>query len=204
MKKFLYLALGFFLVFHPGYSQERKIIAVYAGLGIASPQEENLRPAFESGFGAEFFLTRHFSVALDFAHWKGKVREDWKKLLNGDLSITPFFMIVNYFPFQSQGIRPYALLGAGAVFSRFEMADYITIPEIKVKQEVKNGAGFLAGAGVMVQAKKNISLFVETVYIYRKAPGVTTITDLNLGVSVTEFSADLSSVIVSLGLRYFL
>lgn len=175
----------------------------HAKVGGSFPKEGNIQAGFESGFGFSLSLGRKLSLSFDFVYWKSDVKERGGKLHNGTLSITPFLLSLQYSLTGEGFLSPYIFLGSGFVFSSFEIGGYISIPEIRINQKVKNGPAFYLGTGANMRLTRNLSFFGEISYLSRKAGAETIITDMNFGVSTKEFSIDLSSFLFGLGLKYF-
>ena len=175
---------------------------VHANGGISFPQEENIKSGWESGFGFVYVLNKKVSASFDFGFWKSEIEEDPGKLLDGKMSVNPFLFSLQYYFFEKKDFIPYIFAGIGYIFYDFKLKDIVTIPEITITQKVKNGLGFQAGLGVQVQISDRLSLFGEALYLYRKAEGTTTTSDLNFGTTIDEFSLDTSASLIRLGIRY--
>lgn len=186
-----------------GFSQEQKF-NFWAGAGYSIPQSENINSGFESGFGLAIPLSRKISFSLDFSHWKSDVNEEAGKLMAGKLSVNPFLISLHISLFQRKAFTPFIFLGGGIIFTSFRLNEFISIPEITIKQKIENGIGLYGGTGGILNLSKNFSLFSEIGYIYRKATGITTTIDLNFGKTTKEFSLNLNSLFLRLGIKYFL
>ena len=94
--------------------------------------------------------------------------------------------------------------GAGYIFSRFQLQQLITIPEVSFSQKVEDGWAWLGGAGLEIRLnREKLSFFGEAVYLSRQTTGTTIIDDLNLGRREKTFDVDLKAWQIHLGLRYF-
>lgn len=197
---FLFFCLSF-LVF-PWSSPAQKA-NFHANPGFAIPKEINILPAFESGFGFSLSLTKRIFLSINFSYWKSNVEEKEDSLMNGELSITPFLLSLQFKLRERSQINPYVFLGANLVFTKFEIGEYITIPELTLNQKVGNGPGLHFGTGADFSLTEHLALFVEGMYLFRKAEAETTFTDLNFGVTTEEFSVSLDSLIFQVGIKYF-
>ena len=176
--------------------------SIHAHSGIGMPKGGTIGSGLESGFGFDFHLTDRISISFDFENWRSDVREESGKLMNGKLSFNPFLISARYSFLPGKAYTPYAFLGAGFVFNRFEMDEIITIPEIKINQKLKNGLGFIAGAGFLVKMSNRFALFTDLHFFFRKTTGETIITDMNFGIQSDGFSLDLSTFVWRVGLRF--
>lgn len=196
------IILGFLLLGIQSIGLAQKL-SFHASAGIASPKEKNINSGFETGFGFTLELNRRVSLLFDFGYWKSETIEESGKLMNGKLVVTPFLVSLRYSLLEGEAVAPYVFIGAGFVFSSFEIGEYITIPEITINQKIENGICLHAGAGGSFNVSSNFALFAEMVYLFRETTGETIITDMNFGVSTEEFSLSLSSFLLRFGIRYF-
>jgi len=185
-----------------GNAQDQKR-SVHAQAGVALPQAENIRSGFVTGFGLSLPLGRGLALTFDFSYWKSTTENQPGKLMEGKLEITPFLISLEYFPLKRMGINPYFMVGGGFVFSSFKIGQYISIPEVTIRQKIASGPGALLGVGAAVSIVKNLFLFGEAKYLYRQAKGKTIITDMNRGTLTEEFSVDLGSFILHSGIKYY-
>ncbi|NIM90093.1 MAG: hypothetical protein GTO17_04010 [Candidatus Aminicenantes bacterium] len=197
---FLFLCLSF-LAFP--WSSPAQIANFHANPGVAIPEYKSILLAFESGFGFSIPLTKKIFLSINFSHWKSRVKEKEGGLLNGKLSITPFFLSLQFKLREKSQINPYLFLGANLVVTKFKIGEYITIPEVTLNQKVRNGPGLHFGTGSDFSLTENLALFAEGIYLIRKAEAEKTITDMNFGVSTEEFSVSLDSLIFQIGIKYF-
>lgn len=203
VKKLLLIVI--YLLFLGVYGQvfgQKSSVHVYAGMVI--PGEESIKSGFHTAFGFSYPLAERIIFSFDFTYWKSNVEEDEGKLFNGTLSVTPFTVSLQYTLIKESDITPYVFFGTGFVFTNFKMEDYISIPEVTITQEINNGLSFHFGTGVNLKVTDSLALFTEILYLYRKAKGETTISDMNFGVNSEEFSLNLSSFLFQIGIKYFL
>lgn len=191
----------FFTAGVQGFSQQRKT-SFHAGGLVAFSGQENIHPKPGSSFGFTISVIKNFSLSVDFFYWRNDVDEVIGGLYKGQLNLTPIMLSVQYNILKGNVFSPYVFLGTEYVFSSFKMGEYNFIPEISIKQDIKNGIGVHAGIGGLINIKEPLSLFAEALYLFRKSTIETTITDLDLGTR-TEFSPlDLSSMILRIGIKY--
>ena len=200
--KILTIALGFFFIYFQGFSYAQSL-SFHINGGMAFPQEDNIESGLETGFGFSLSIDKKISLSLDFSYWKSDVSEEHPELYNGKLSVTPFLVSLQYSLFEEATVIPYIFAGTGFVFSNFEIGDVITIPEISINQKLGTGISFHCGVGGRIKLTTNLALLTEIIYIYRDATGETTVTDLNFGVTKDEFSINISSFILRVGIKYF-
>ncbi len=83
------------------------------------------------------------------------------------------------------------------------LENLIKLPEVEISQELENGWGILAGAGVELEVKEQWAIFLEGLYSLRKTEGIPTINCMNFGMNKGTFPVDLNSWQVRLGIPYF-
>jgi hypothetical protein len=197
----LFLFLILFVIQNISFAQ---IMSFHVNPGVSFPKEKNIKAGFESGFGISLPLMRRVVLSLDFSYWKSNVDEEAGRLFNGKLSVTPFFFSFQFNLMEKGKINPYVFLGPNLVFSRFEIGEYYAIPELTINQEISNGLGFHLGGGSDIHLTDNWFLFASLTYLFRNAKGETRYSDINLGVRTEEFSVSLDSLILKVGIKYFL
>lgn len=171
--------------------------------GLSSHLEDHYGSAFASGFGVSFPLNRHFLLGLDYLLWKSAVEgRNGQGLLEGDISITPFLLSLNYRILPQAKLSPYMLIGVGFISNNFRMGNVFTIPEVSISQKLNNGFGFHGGGGLRYGITGRISLHMDALFIFRKARGTTTINDMNLGISRETFTELLNAVVFRIGIIY--
>lgn len=189
----------------PAFTQGRtRTPNFHVCLGLASPTAKNIKNGFQSGFGFSLPLSNRTAVAFEFDYWKSGVTEEPQGFLDGDLSLTPLFISFCYFLSADKPFTPYVFLGTGYFFANFKVGSIVTIPEVTITQKVSNGLGLHLGAGSSVKLTRNLALFGEAAYLYRKGGAETVITDMNFGISREKFDVDLSSTAFRFGIKYFI
>jgi hypothetical protein len=201
-KKIYFLILCLWLFGIHNFSSAQRM-SFHLSPGAAFPKEKKIHSSFESGFGFSLPLIERIFLSLNFVYWKSSVEEKEGSLMNGELSVTPFFFSLEFRLMENKKFNPYIFLGANLVFTRFEIGKYISIPEVTINQEVRNGPGLHFGGGIDFSLTGQLALFVEGFYFLRKAKAETTIKDMNFGVTTEEFLISLDSLILQIGIKYF-
>lgn len=172
--------------------------------GFSMVLKENIDSGFKTGFGFSSPLLKNTWITLDFGYWKSNVHEVPGELYSGTLSMAPFQVSICYNLLETKQLTPYVFGGTGIIFAHLKIEDSITIPEVSIDQEVNDGISFHAGVGSLLRINKDISLFGEACFLYRKGEGITTITDMNTGESTENFPLNLNSLVFSIGIKYYL
>jgi len=186
------------------YGQEGRIARVHGFIGVNIPSDRNIASGLWSSIGFSIPVDRAFFLAFDFGYWTSDITGSADSLLDGTLYVNPFLVSVQYVLFPDSILTPYISLGGGFVFSSFKIGNILTIPEIHISQKIENGPGGKLSAGLELDVRKNLSIVGEVSYLLRRTKGMSTIQDMNFGSSTDEFSVNLSSLILHLGLRYTL
>jgi len=177
---------------------------LHGTLGYAVPQAETIGGGVLSSVGFDLKLKYGWRLCFDFALSRHHVEDNPQGLREGTLTLTPFWGILQYHFFPRGAFSPYLLGGAGYIFSRFQLQQLITIPEVSFSQKVEDGWAWLGGAGLEIRLnREKLSFFGEAVYMSRQTTGTTIIDDLNLGRREETFDVDLKAWQIHLGLRYF-
>ena len=196
----IYIFLGFFIF---STNLHAKIILHLHGGGVY-PSESNLNNTYSTGFGFSFYLLKNFSFSFDFVDWKSDADEKIGHLYEGKLTSNLFLISGQYIFFPDNRISPYACLGTGIMFNNFEIGTYYYIPEITLSQKVEGGPVLNLGAGGLYKISDNFSLFLDLFYLIKSSTGKTVVTDMNFGSETTTFPINLNTVVVRLGLRFWL
>ncbi len=196
----LVIAAVFFL---PSLWAQRPRAGLHAGFSLVQPVQKNINRGWNSSLGVDFSLTRNLRIAFDFAYGRHQVDYDAAGLFGGTMTLTPFWASVQYFFLPEIKPSPYIFGGAGYIFSSFRIEDLIKLPEVEVSQNLENGWGVHAGLGLEMKVRGQFAFYLEGLYALRQTNCVTTLNDMNLGISKETFSVDLNSWQVRLGIRYF-
>lgn len=199
------VSFGLMLIFlNPGtvFNQEGRVIRVQGFMGASSPMEKNIGAGLWSSIGFSIPVKQKLFLSLDFGHWTSEVNGSAGELLDGTVYVNPFMVSAAYFLMPDRAITPYVFLGGGFVFSRFRLGDIITIPEISLSQKIENGPGGKIGVGMEMDLTGSISIVGEVSYLFRVAQAKTTVQDMNIGLSVEDFTINLSAFVLHLGFRY--
>ena len=175
-------------------------IKAHGGAGV--PTEDYLGTHIAAGFGITIPLERRLSLSLDLGYWESTLEEVPTKFYAGRLKAFPLLASLQFFPLCHKRFNPYVFLGGGDVFCSFALKNLITIPEITIDQDIKNGPFFQGGLGVDIAISRAFGVFAEAVSFHRKTTGITTITDLNRGTDTQEFRLNLQAWILQIGVKY--
>jgi len=201
----IFLFSGFLLVMGPLFlGAQPGRFGLHGGLGYSYPKAETIGGGVLSSVGFDLRLKYGWRLSFDFALSRHHVDYDPQGLKEGTLTLTPFWVVLQYHIFSRGAFSPYLLGGAGYIFSRFQLQQLITIPEVSISQKLEDGWAWLGGAGLEIRLnRKKLSFFGEAVYMSRQTTGTTTINDLNFGLREETFDVDLKAWQIHLGLRYF-
>jgi outer membrane protein len=197
--------LGLFLLIGPSFLvAQRGRFGIHGGVGYVFPEEEVIGGGLVSSVGFDLKLRQGWRLSFDFALSRHHIDYDPQGLKEGTLTLTPFWCVLQYHFFPQGRFSPYLLAGVGYVFSRFQLQQLITIPEVSISQKLADGWGWLGGIGAEIKvSREKLSFFGEAVFMSRQTTGTTTINDLNFGVREETFRVNLDSWQIHLGLRYF-
>jgi len=208
MQKRIFLTfflLCFLLLVQNVMGQEETSMRIHGSIGLASMSEKSYGSGFWSGFGFSVLIKKDVHLSFNFGAWNSQVNANPDGLQNGTLTVSPFFVSLQYFPGHGDRlINPYLFIGGGYIFTSFRMEDIVTIPEITLSQKVDNSPGGQVGAGIQLKVSKRISLSTDVSYLYNKTSGTTTIQDLNFGTTKEDFSLILSAIIFQIGIKFLI
>lgn len=199
----LYLLFLFFFALNV-QGQEETNMRVHFNLGLSSPSEQNLARGVWSSFGFSVPIEKKIHLAFNFGAWKSQASAKPGGLQDGSLSVSPFFVSLQYSLTSGRTINPFVFIGGGYFFSSFKMENLVTIPEITLSQKVENSPGGQVGAGIQIKMSKRILFSLDVSYFYSKASTITTIQDLNFGTTIEDFSLILNVFIFQVGLKFFI
>jgi opacity protein-like surface antigen len=186
-----------------GFAQGMRGGILFAGASLYFPVEENIAIGYGSSLGSSFHLTRNVSILFRWDYGRYDVEREEGKLLNGKLFITPLSLSFKYSFIDNPSFSAYAFMGAGIIFSSFQIGERETPEDADViEQDIKNGIGLHVGLGSLFRLTDRLAIYAEGVYLRRKTD-VTTTSRTLLGTSSVEFSQNLDSYNVIVGLRYF-
>ncbi len=199
----LYLLFLFFLVQNV-QGQEETNMRIHVNLGLSLPSEQNLILGVWSGFGFSVPIEKKIHLAFNFGAWKSKASANPGGLQDGSLSVSPFFVSLQYFLTSGRTINPFVFIGGGYIFTSFKIENFVTIPEITLSQKVENSPGGQLGGGIQIKMSKRTFFSLDASYFYGKASVTTTIQDLNFGTTIENFSLILSAFIFQVGIKFFI
>jgi len=182
---------------------QMKSVIVHGHAGYAFPEEGNLRPGFETGFGVAVPFLRQFWLSVEYSHWASASKTARGLLYGGTVSVSPVIACLQYEFLDNRFFVPYGFAGAAFVFARFAIGPLITIPEVKIDQTIENGPSLYFGLGARLAFSRTASFFSEVSYLHRTAPGTTLIDDMNLGLTEKPIVVNLRTVFIKFGLKLF-
>jgi opacity protein-like surface antigen len=191
-----------FLVFlsQHGFAQRNRV-GFFLNAAVFFPALENLGKGYGSGLGAVFFLTQNISAAFEWKYSQFNMDKKEGEFLKGSLIMTPLLASIRYKFQTGTFFSPYVFVGGGVFFNTVSLDDRISPEDQNVrKQKVKNGLGFYGGFGGSFKINQRISLFIEGLYLVRKADVETIFIDNSPG---RTFEANLRSFSALIGLEYF-
>lgn len=202
--KLAFFLLFLFFITQNVDAQEETNMRIHGNLGLSSPREKNLDSGVWSGFGFSIPLKKKIYLSFDFGAWKSQTSAEPGGLQEGSLSVSPFFVSLQYFLTSDRTINPFLFIGGGYIFTSFRMKDVFTIPEITLSQKVDSSPGSQVGFGIQSKISKQIYFAVDVTYLYSKTSATTTIQDLNFGLSKEDFPLILSTLIFKLGIKFLI
>ena len=163
------------------------------------PGNDALQNKVGQGFGITMRLRRQLTVSFEWKYAKLKVDPRAGGLMNGEVSYTPLVLSAAYHPFYEARLSPYAFLGGGFYLIELRPGARLTPGEAEIKtQKVKDGIGWTGGVGATFYVASNFSLYVEGLYLWRKANVETRFFDNR---PTQSFTADFSSLSALIGLK---
>lgn len=202
--KLAFFLLFLFFVTQNVDAKEETNVRIHGNLGLSSPRDKNLDSGVWSGFGFSIPMKKNIYLSFDFGAWKSQTSAEPGGLLEGSLSVSPFFVFLQYFLTSDRTINPFVFVGGGYIFTSFRMEDIVTIPEITLFQKVDSSPGSQVGFGIQSKISKLIYFAADVSYLYSKTSVTATIQDLNFGLSTEDFPLILSTLIFKLGIKFIL
>jgi outer membrane protein W len=203
VKLAMYLLFLFFLVQNV-QGQSETNMRIHVNFGLSTPSEQNLAHGVLSSFGFSVPIEKRIHLSFNFGAWKSQASVKPGGLQDGSLSMSPFFVSLQYFLTSDRTINPFVFIGGGYIFTSFRMEEIFTIPEITLSQKVENSPGGQLGAGIQIKMSKRIFFSVDASYFYSKTSATTTIQDLNFETTTEDFSLILSALIFQLGIKFLI
>ncbi len=183
-----------------GFSQRNRL-GIFINAAGYFPTQKNLNFGYGSGIGGVFYVNPDVSLSLEWKYSRFSVDREEGKFLDGTLTVTPLVASVHYNISLSETFFPYVFAGGGLFISRMRLGERADVEEANVrKQEIKNGLGLYGGIGTTIQLNQRLSLFIEGLYLARRADAETFYLDNSPS---TTFRVNLGSFSVLIGLDYF-
>ncbi|MFQ6083097.1 MAG: OmpW family outer membrane protein [Candidatus Aminicenantia bacterium] len=178
------------------------------GLGLkieyATPLEKIYGSGFMSGLSFSFTIGNNFALEIDSGNWKSEVEEKEGGLYQGKLSITPVLFTGQFLIPVGRSFIPYLGIGFGYYFNHFNLSEeIITIPEVKINQEVEDIFGIHFGGGFDYFFTENMALNGDVKYCLIKPQGITSIIDMNTRVTKEYFDINLKTILFKIGVKIY-
>jgi opacity protein-like surface antigen len=197
-QKTLALLAGLLVLAVTGFGQGVRG-GIFLNAAAFSPHNEALQNKVGQGFGIGLRFRKHLTVSFEWKYAKLKVDSQPGGLMNGEVSYTPLVLNVAFHPLPEARFSPYAFLGGGFYLIELRPGARLTPEEAEIKtQKVKDGIGWNGGLGAAFLITPNLSLYVEGLYLRRKAKVETLFFDNRPSQS---FTADFSSLSALIGLK---
>jgi hypothetical protein len=197
-RKALALSVGLFVLASAGFAQGVRG-SIFLNAAAFSPNNDALQDKIGQGFGIALRFKRHLTVSFEWKSAKLKVDSQEGGLINGEVSYTPLVLNLAFHPLPEARFSPYAFLGAGFYLIQLRPGARLTPEEAEIKtQKVTNGIGLNGGIGAAVQIVPRLYLYVEGLYLWRKANVETLFFDDR---PARNFSSDFSYLSALVGLK---
>jgi hypothetical protein len=197
-RKALALLAVLFVLTSTGFGQGVRS-SIFLNAAVFSQKNDALQNKIGQGFGIALRISRHLTASFEWKYAKLKVDSQEGGLINGEVSYTPLVLNLAYHPLPEARFSPYAFLGAGFYLIELRPGARLTPEEAEIKtQKVTDGIGLNGGIGAAVQIVPRLSLYVEGLYLWRKAKVETLFFDNRASRS---FTANFSSLSALIGLK---
>jgi outer membrane protein W len=197
-RKVLALSVGLLILASACFGQGVRS-SIFLNTAFFSKKNDALQDKIGQGFGIALRISRHLTVSFEWKYAKLKVDSQGGGLINGEVSYTPLVLNLGYHPLPEARFSPYAFMGAGFYLIQFRPGARLTQEEAEIKtQKVKDGIGLNGGIGAAVQIMPRLSLYVEGLYLWRKAEVETLFFDNR---TARRFTSDFSSWSALIGLK---
>ncbi len=197
-RKALALSVGLFVLASAGFCQGVRS-SIFLNTAFFSTKNDALQNKIGQGFGIALRIRRHLTVSFEWKYAKLKVDSQEGGLINGEVSYTPLVLNLAYHPLPEARFSPYAFLGAGFYLIQLRPGARLTAEETEIKtQKVTDGIGLNGGIGAALQIVPRLYLYVEGLYLWRKANVETLFFDNRTSRS---FTSDFSSWSALIGLK---
>jgi opacity protein-like surface antigen len=189
------------MVLSSGGFAQRHRVGLFLNAAGFFPAQDNINNGFGSGIGAVFYISQNVSLAFEWKYSRFSVAKKEGEFLKGTLTMTPLLASIRYKFQTGTFFSPYIFGGGGLFFNTMSLDERLSPQDKNVKiQEIKNGLGFYGGIGSSFKINQRISLFIEGLYLIRKAGVETVFVDNSPG---KTFKANLRFLSVLIGLEYF-
>ena len=176
--------------------------AVMALAGMMFPVQKTIEARAVTGFGLLLPLAPRTRAGVEFLYSRLNSLGSGDGLGEGRLAVTPFLLFLQQDLLSARFFKFHVAAGAGLVFSDFR-GRFITIPEVTITQKIPTRPAVHLAAGVTFILTDRLVLFGQGGVLFCHATGQTIVRDMNFGQTSENFSVDLSSEQVLLGLAYY-
>ncbi|HUU39003.1 MAG TPA: outer membrane beta-barrel protein [Candidatus Desulfaltia sp.] len=197
-RKALALSVGVLALAATGFGQGMRS-SIFLNGAAFFPNNDAIQNKVGQGFGVALRFQNHLTFSFEWKYAKLKVNPKEGGLMNGEISYTPLVLNVAYHPMPEARFSPYGFLGGGFYLIQLRPGARLTPEEADIKtQQVKNGFGLSGGIGAAVRIAPRLFLYVEGLYLWRKANVETLFFDNR---PVESFTSDFSSFSALIGLK---
>jgi hypothetical protein len=194
----LAISVGVFVLASVSFAQ-RVRSSVFLDAAAFFPTNNAVENKIGQGFGIAVRVKNHLTFSFEWKYAKLKVDSQDGGLMNGEISYTPLVLNVAYHPLPEARISPYAFLGGGLYLIQLRPGARLTPEETEIKtQKVKDGIGLNGGIGTAVRIVPRLYLYIEGLYLWRKANVETLFFDDR---PARNFTSDFSSLSALIGLK---
>ncbi len=173
--------------------------SVFLDAAVFLPANDALQNKIGQGFGIALSFTSHLTVSFEWKYAKLNVDSQEGGLMNGEVSYTPLVLNIAYHPIPEARFSPYVFLGGGLYLIQLRPGARLTPEEAEIKtQNVKDGIGLNGGIGAAVRIVRRLNLYIEGLYLWRKANVETLFFDDR---PAKNFTSNFSSLSALVGLK---
>lgn len=160
------------------------------------PSNDAIQNKVGQGLGLMLNLQKHIAVSFEWKYAKLKVDSQEGGLMNSELSYTPLVLSISYHPVPEARFSPYAFLGVGVYLIQLRPGARLTPEEAEIRsQKVKDGIGLSGGFGTTFRIGSRLFLYLEGLYLWRKAKVETLFFDDRPSQSFTSTFSSLSALV---------
>jgi outer membrane protein W len=156
-----------------------------------------------SGLLFNLKIGNNFMIEIDSGNWKSQVKEK-NNLYPGELSVTPILVSGIFIYPIKDSLYPYFSIGFGYYFNHFQISEeIITIPEIKINQDIEDSFGFQTGLGIDYIIASTLALNLDVKYCWISPKGETIITYIDDKVNQEIFNLNLNNLLYRICIKIY-